>query len=139
MRPWALATGFGQPLECMEPFTWPVTEIINKNAICMKLPPHLKAHDVINAQYLKAHVMNPFPDRQLPPPPPANIKTNEYFIDVILTHRPKPHSCHEYLVHWDGYSHDDDTWEPEDHLSPESIRDYWVTQKAPTPPPVTCT
>lgn len=116
-----------------------MTEIINDNAIHVKLPPHLKAHDVINTQYLKTHVTNPFPDFQLPPPPPANAETNEYFIDAILAHHPKPHGHHKYLVHWDGYSHNNDTWEPEDHLNPESICDYWCTHQTPAPAHVTCT
>lgn len=68
---------------------WLVTEIINNNAIHMKLPPHLKAHDVINAQYLKAHVPSPFPDRQSCPPPAVNADTHEYFVDAILAHRLK--------------------------------------------------
>jgi hypothetical protein len=32
----------------------------------------------------------------------------------------------QYLVHWKGYSHNDDTWEPESHLKNalEKVKEY---------------
>ncbi len=57
----------------------------------------------------------------------------EFVVDRILSRRllaGKVNSCspedYEYLVHWEGYDHSEDTWEPYNHLlgCPNKMKDF---------------
>ena len=47
-----------------------------------------------------------------------NKEVGEYVVDYVADYNEKKK---EYLVHWDGYDTDGETWEPEGHL-PENVR-----------------
>ena len=40
----------------------------------------------------------------------------EYKVEQILDTRKSKNGKIEYLIHWKGYGHDEDTWEPFKHL-----------------------
>ncbi|KAG1753958.1 uncharacterized protein EDB91DRAFT_1100894 [Suillus paluster] len=51
----------------------------------------------------------------------------KFVVDSIRSHRGVDGE-REFLVHWEGYSTDEDSWEPEDMLAddaPHAIREYW--------------
>jgi len=59
----------------------------------------------------------------------VQLDSQSYEVDKVLNHR-EAKQGYEYLVHWKGYTHDDDTWEPEssfDSLKP--IQNYWDRRK----------
>lgn len=49
----------------------------------------------------------------------------EYEVDKIIEVHHKRNGQREFLVHWKGYTHADNTWEPEEHMScPELIQRF---------------
>jgi len=63
----------------------------------------------------------------MPPPPPEIInEEEEYEIKAIRKHRKRWNST-QYLVHWKGYSNEDNKWIPESRLehAKELLKDYW--------------
>jgi len=109
------------------PFT--VIQRIGPVAYRLELPPSLKVHDVFHVSLLKRYRS----DGTIQPPPlPIIVDGQEYFhIDRILSHRVRwitmrKASKHrprlqkpllEYLVKWEGYTDEHNTWEPEDILT----------------------
>ena len=47
----------------------------------------------------------------------------QYQVDRIIKARGRA-TAREYLVRWEGYGEDDDTWEPAEYLHPELIADF---------------
>ena len=48
---------------------------------------------------------------------------NEFVVEKILKHR-GPVTARQYLVRWQGYSPQEDSWIPRSNLHPEAIKDY---------------
>ena len=76
-----------------------------------------------------------------PKPPPAPVLVDEhgewYQVEALLASRRTAAGTREFLVRWQGYSAEDDSWEPESGILPEVIREFdkvrrWVTG---SPPP----
>ncbi len=94
----------------------------------LKLPPHLKWHGVFHVSLLR-----PYRDSGTvaPPPLPEVIEGEvEYVVESILNHRvlgagKRPRK--QYLVKWEGYGPEHNSWEPEAHLvrCDEALREYW--------------
>ena len=66
--------------------------------------------------------------------------TLEYEVELILSHRKRkiggkknPREVTQFLVKWEGYGYEHNTWESEDNLvrnSLECIQDYWARENA---------
>ena len=97
-----------------------VTAIVNANAYTLALPPQLQAlHPTFNIDRLKAYRDGrmDFPTRPQAnsrPPPVAEADTNgeaEYVVERIVAQRKRGRAV-EYLVAWQGYPAEENTWEP---------------------------
>jgi hypothetical protein len=59
---------------------------------------------------------------------PLNVAvkdTEEFVVEAILNHQKQPDGTLKWLVRWDGYSDEHDTWEPFVHLKGvDKFHDY---------------
>ncbi len=65
--------------------------------------------------------------QQEPPPPPPEVIDNDikYEVEEVLDSRLYRRKL-KYLVKWEGYPHEDNTWEPEENLqrAQEAIQEF---------------
>ena len=56
----------------------------------------------------------------------------EYQVEQILDSRKRGRRTREYLVQWEGYGSEHNTWEPECNLenAPDKVQFFWDRQKA---------
>jgi hypothetical protein len=116
-----------------------ITHKINEVAFRLALPPGFKVHDVFHVSLLK-----PFESsaRSQPPPPPVELDGELYFtIDRILEERVvgKVRPRREYLIKWQDYGAEHNSWEPERTIltdSNDSVREFWAYAKHPIPAPL---
>lgn len=112
-----------------------VLERIGSKAYKLDLPSTLKIHPVINVEYLLPYHTSPdkFKGRQEVPPPAVQIDGHEeYFIEEIVnerTWRNKP----QFLVKWQGYADDSNTWLPLDEVEDTDAYDKWLQLQGITP------
>jgi len=108
----------------------------------LDLPEEYKFHPVFHARLLKPAVSSDptqFPNREPPRPGPAfpedDERDEEYEIERILKHRDD--NGREYLVHWLGWPHSDDSWVKEEDLhAPDLLAAYLAELEAEEPPPL---
>jgi hypothetical protein len=108
----------------------------------LDLPEEYKFHPVFHARLLKPAVSSDptqFPNREPPRPGPAfpedDERDEEYEIERILNHRDD--NGREYLVHWLGWPHSDDSWVKEEDLhAPDLLAAYLAELEAEEPPPL---
>jgi Chromo (CHRromatin Organisation MOdifier) domain len=55
---------------------------------------------------------------------PTETEEPEYVMDKIVGLRKENDGTYRYRVRWYGYSREEDTWEPADHISDNVIRRY---------------
>ena len=84
----------------------------------LTLPTSWHIHPVFNESTLHPYRPPKFAsqEKELPPPPMLVGGALEYEVETILDSR----LCHgklEYLVKWEGYPSEDNTWEPEGNLT----------------------
>ena len=108
------------------PFT--VLERIGDVAYSLELPASMRMHPVSHVSLLQRYCGD---GRVQPPPPPFYVGGQlAYTVSRILDHRPvqrgRRKNMKEFLVRWEGYGPEHDTWEPEVCLLDESlIQSYW--------------
>jgi hypothetical protein len=101
---------------------------VGEVAYRLKLPPRLKWHGVFHVSLLRAYVDS---GTVTPPPLPEVIEGEvEYVVESILNHRVvggQKRPQRQYLVKWEGYGPEHNSWEPETHLvrCEEAIAEYW--------------
>ena len=113
---------------------FPITEIINEVAYRVKLPDHLRIHDVFHVSLLRPHK----PDSRSQPPPPTVLVEGqtEYVVEKILQHdirkAGRGRTKTFYLIKWQGYGPEYNTWEPEENLTSDGkyenakLKQYWA-------------
>jgi len=105
-----------------------VTRAIGHGAYELKLPTTWIIHNVFNENLLTKWREPKFQiQKDMPPLPPEIInKEEEYKIEAIRKHRKQGNST-QYLVHWKGYSNEDDEWIPKSGLghAKKLLKDYW--------------
>jgi hypothetical protein len=93
------------------------------------LPAGWRIHDVFNVSQLKAYCSGGKPK---PAPPLVSVNgVAEFVVDRILDHADELQSRkwqRRYLVRWQGYGADEDTWEPAANVNKcEAVDRYWET------------
>ena len=56
---------------------------------------------------------------------PPGDRSNVYAIDFVIGHAVVNENKY-YFVRWRGYDSDSDSWEPEVHLNPGALTEYWT-------------
>ena len=105
-----------------------VLERIGAVAYKLKLPKHLKMHNVFHVNLVKPYRND---GRVQPPPPPIEIDDSlEYEVERVLDDRNVggKSSKKEFLIKWQGYGPEHNTWEPEKNLKncKEILEEYWT-------------
>ncbi len=105
------------------PFT--VTRVINDVSVQLDLPQGLRWHNVFHASLVRHYKQGG--NIQAAPIPIVINGELEWEVESIVAHRPA-HRSHEYLIRWKGFTSDEDTWEPESHLTncPNILNAYKV-------------
>ena len=109
-----------------------VLERIGPLAYRLDLPPSMPVHNVFHTVLLK-----PFHESVLhqTPPLPVSIEGfDEFEVEAIVAYkvkkgRKKGSTFREFLVKWVGYGEENNSWEPESHLTSarEMVRAYMAT------------
>ncbi|TPX33158.1 hypothetical protein SeLEV6574_g08402 [Synchytrium endobioticum] len=98
---------------------------INNVAYEIELPHNVRIHNVFHISLLKPYIRPKDPTRQLPKPPPLRIKEDEGFIiENILDVRRRGKGW-EYLIKWEGYGEEDNTWESRRTIDDEPMLEEW--------------
>lgn len=92
------------------PFT--ILESIHDRAFKLDLPKSMKIHNVFHPSLLDICQTPDIPGRIRPVPPPTIVNNElEYEVQDILRSRQRWGKL-QYLIRWQGYNSDHDTWEP---------------------------
>jgi Integrase zinc binding domain/Chromo (CHRromatin Organisation MOdifier) domain len=82
---------------------YPITKILSKNVVQLKLPPSFKIRPEINITRLQPYKPPTIPGQQVTPQPPIEVEgAPEYIVEEILDSRLQ-HNKLEFLVKWEGY------------------------------------
>lgn len=108
-----------------------VEKQVGKNAYRLSLPSAMKVHPVFNVSLLHAYKT----DGQRHPPPPIYFDEGLPFYEVerVLQHRTRKsgkRTVNQYLIKWQGYGHEHNTWEPERHLNKTALDSYWIDRES---------
>ncbi|XP_073418731.1 uncharacterized protein [Dendrobates tinctorius] len=102
-----------------------ITKLVSNVACRLQLPRSMRIHPVFHVSLLKAATPNSFPGRSSSPPAPVLIDGQEEFVvERILDSRLRRDGV-QYLVQWQGYSSEDNSWEPASNLhAPRLLRQF---------------
>jgi hypothetical protein len=107
---------------------FPIVKRIGTVAYKLELPPSLKWHPVFHVSLLRPYEDN---GRSVPPPVPEVIQGElEYSVESILGHRDVgagKRAKRQYLVKWEGYGPEHNSWEPVANLTncDDALKAYW--------------
>ena len=98
------------------------------NAYRLTLPPSMKRlHPVFNVVKLMLAPTDPIAGRHAPPPPPPELidGEEEYVVEEIRDSRMFRRRL-QYLVKWEGYGTEGNTWEYAEHVNnaPERVAEF---------------
>ena len=95
------------------PYT--ITHIVSLNAVVLKLPPSFKIDVPINVSRLCPYKPPTIPGQQIMPQVPVEVEgEEEYIVEEILDSHLRCNKL-EFLVKWEGYTNENNSWEPEDN------------------------
>lgn len=110
-----------------------VIKIVNPVAYKLKLPPTMKIHPVFHVSQLQEWRRDSeFPAHRPPSRPrPLNAAGDVYRVERLLDARQVGGRL-QYLVKWDGYGPEENTWEPPQNiLDPSLVVHFWSTTTSP--------
>jgi hypothetical protein len=106
---------------------FPVVKKVGNSAYRLRLPPSMsRLHPVFNVVKLTLAPEDPIEGRQPHPPPPPEIVDGEeeYIVEEILDSKMMNRKL-RYLVKWEGYGVEHNSWEPWDNIhAPERVTDF---------------
>ncbi len=99
-------------------------------AFRLDLPPSMKIHNVFHIDLLLPYKETEAYGTPFTRPPPVIDMEEEYEIESILdVRRRKRSSQQEYLVHWRGYPHSDDSWVSHKDLhAPDLLQQFYSAE-----------
>jgi transposase InsO family protein len=98
-----------------------IIERIGQRAYRLRLPPHLKVHDVFHVSNLQPWHASALADRPDHTGTEEIIEGEVYFeVERIVDKRGSGPNL-QYKVAWKGYGEDQDTWEPVNHLKCDDL------------------
>jgi hypothetical protein len=106
---------------------YPISKIISPNAVELKLPSSFKIDAPINVSRLRPYKPPTIPGQQTTPQPPIEVEGEpEFMVEEILDSRLRRNKL-EFLVKWEGYTDENNSWEPEDNCrnARDAIRDFY--------------
>src|SRR6267143_4397521 len=120
---------------------FPVERRVGMNAYRLMLPPSMKhLHLVFNVVKLTPAPTDPIAGRRAPPPPPPELidGEEEYVVEEIRDSR--MFQCRlQYLVKWEGYGTEGNTWEYTEHVDNAPKRVTEFHRRNPAAPRRICT
>jgi hypothetical protein len=113
-----------------------VEQVISPVAYKLKLPNSLRVHPVFHVSLLQPwHTEREFPERDVAyHPPPIVPEDDQYLVEALLDKRITARGRTEYLVRWQGYGPEWDTWTAAADIEEGLIHDYEATHHAQQPP-----
>jgi len=109
-----------QKLDCVRIGPYLVEAKLDNENYKIALPQRMRIHPVFHISLL-SKTNNPVSKI-------GDDVIGEYEVERILSKRRK-HGKTEYLIKWQGYNSDDNTWEPTENLHcPEMIREFQITK-----------
>jgi len=111
---------------------FPITKRIGPVAYQLRLPPSMKIHNVFHVDLLLPYKETEAYGTPFTRPPPIIDNEEEYEIEAILDSRRKGRGRQlQYLVHWKGYLHSDDSWIGHKDLhAPELLENFMLSNPA---------
>lgn len=103
-----------------------IMQKIGSSAYRLELPRAMKIHNVFHVSLLEPYKPDTIPGRRQPPPPPTEVDNEqEYLVEHILDSRVRRNRL-EYLVSWEGYTAEHNSWEPANYLSnaPAKVNEF---------------
>ena len=105
---------------------FPITKKIGSVAYQLQLLASMKIHDIFHMDLLLPYKEMEAYGMPFTRPPPIINSKEEYEIEAILDARWKGRGCQlQYLMHWKGYPHSDDSWIAHKDLhAPELLAEF---------------
>jgi len=92
-----------------------ITHVVSPNAVVLKLLPSFKIDAPINVSRLRPYKPPTIPGQQITPQAPVEVEgEEEYIVEEILDSHLRRNKL-EFLVKWEGYTNENNSWEPEDN------------------------
>ena len=107
-----------------------VDKIINPVTYRLRLPASMKIHPVFHVSLLqpwRVDSEHPTHPSRLTRPPPVDAEDNQFTVDRLLDKRKRRRGrrwATEYLVRWEGYGPEDDSWVEVEGIHPELVAEY---------------
>lgn len=113
---------------------FPIEGVVNEVAVKLKLPPTMRVFDVFHISLVKLYL----PNGRVQPPPPTIFDNGEigYNVEKILDHRVKgrgKNKTKDYLVKWEGYGHEHNSWEPAVNFDNNTSLDEYLSRMVGNP------
>ena len=106
-----------------------ISKKISPSAYELRLPPSMKVHPVFNTSRLTPYKEDSIPGRKHPPPPAPVVQgeTPEWEVEFIKDSRLYRGKL-QFLVKWEGYPHEESTWEPAENLenAPKVVQQFYL-------------